>query len=219
MPLYPPGLRKGDADMLELYKNIKRLREEKGMSQDSLAKLTGYTDRSSIAKIEKGQVDLQQSKIELFARALGATSQELMGWADPDGETDREYLLFQNLFKRQGFQLGYYGNPGPAGPEGEPLFYTLLTADKTDYQISSQEYHSLTREIDSFVRFRLNDLADEEHKRKPVKKDSSKLTAFPAPDRSYLAVDAAHVRTDIPGIAFTGERLQQDEDITDSPDF
>lgn len=122
MPLYPPGLRKGDADMLELYKNIKRLREEKGMSQDSLAKLTGYTDRSSIAKIEKGQVDLQQSKIELFARALGATSQELMGWADPDGETDREYLLFQNLFKRQGFQLGYYGNPGPAGPEGEPLF-------------------------------------------------------------------------------------------------
>ncbi len=219
MPLYPPGLRKGDADMLELYKNIKRLREEKGMSQDSLAKLTGYTDRSSIAKIEKGQVDLQQSKIELFARALGATSQELMGWADPDGETDREYLLFQNLFKRQGFQLGYYGNPGPAGPEGEPLFYTLLTANKTDYQISSQEYHSLTREIDSFVRFRLNDLADEEHKRKPVKKESSKLTAFPAPDRSYLAVDAAHVRTDIPGSAFTEELLQQDEDIMDSPDF
>ena len=57
--------------MLELYKNIKRLREEKGLSQDALARLTGYTDRSSITKIEKGQVDLQQSKIELFAKALG----------------------------------------------------------------------------------------------------------------------------------------------------
>ncbi len=68
--------------MIELYKNIKRLREEKGMSQDTLAKLTGYTDRSSIAKIEKGLVDLQQSKISLFATALGTTSRELMGWDD-----------------------------------------------------------------------------------------------------------------------------------------
>lgn len=68
--------------MLELYKNIKRLREEKGLSQDALAKLTGYTDRSSITKIEKGQVDLQQSKIELFAKALGTSSRELVGWDD-----------------------------------------------------------------------------------------------------------------------------------------
>ncbi len=68
--------------MLELYKNIKRLREEKGLSQDALAKLTGYTDRSSITKIEKGQVDLQQSKIELFAKALGTSSHELVGWDD-----------------------------------------------------------------------------------------------------------------------------------------
>ena len=34
--------------MLELYRNIKMLREEKGMSQDELAKLCGYTSRSSI---------------------------------------------------------------------------------------------------------------------------------------------------------------------------
>lgn len=68
--------------MLELYKNIKRLREEKGLSQDALAKLTGYTDRSSITKIEKGQIDLQQSKIELFAKALGTTSRELVGWSN-----------------------------------------------------------------------------------------------------------------------------------------
>lgn len=68
--------------MLKLYRNIKILREEKGLSQDALAKLTGYTDRSSIAKIEKGQVDLQQSKIELFAKALGTTSRELVGWDD-----------------------------------------------------------------------------------------------------------------------------------------
>lgn len=69
--------------MIKLYQNIKNLREERGLSQDALAKLTGYTDRSSIAKIEKGQVDLQQSKIELFAKALGTTSYALMGWDEP----------------------------------------------------------------------------------------------------------------------------------------
>ena len=48
--------------MLELYKNIRRYRKELKLSQEELAKRTGYTDRSSIAKIEKGMVDLPQSK-------------------------------------------------------------------------------------------------------------------------------------------------------------
>lgn len=76
--------RKVGDTMLELYKNIKRLREELGLSQDALAKMTGYTDRSSIAKIEKGQVDLQQSKIELFANALSTTPASLMGWENSE---------------------------------------------------------------------------------------------------------------------------------------
>ena len=69
--------------MLNLYKNIKQLREELGMSQDELAEKTGYTSRSSIAKIEKGLVDLQQSKIISFANALGVTPSQLMGWDEP----------------------------------------------------------------------------------------------------------------------------------------
>ena len=68
--------------MLTLYKNIKKLREELGMSQDELAEKTGYTSRSSIAKIEKGLVDLQQSKIISFANALGVTPSQLMGCDD-----------------------------------------------------------------------------------------------------------------------------------------
>lgn len=70
--------------MLKLYSNIKKLREERGLSQEALAKLTGYSDRSSITKIEKGLVDLQQSKIELFAKALGTSVRELVGWDDED---------------------------------------------------------------------------------------------------------------------------------------
>lgn len=64
--------------MLKLYQNIKRLRKELGMSQDELAKKTGYSDRTSISKIESGNVDLSQSKIAAFASALGVTAGELM---------------------------------------------------------------------------------------------------------------------------------------------
>lgn len=66
--------------MIDLYKNIKQLRETQGMSQDDLAKLTGYTNRSSIAKIEKGEVDLPRSKIIAFAKALKTSPMSLMGW-------------------------------------------------------------------------------------------------------------------------------------------
>lgn len=57
---------------------IKKFRENLGMSQQELAKKTGYTSRSSIAKIEKGEVDLPLSKIALIAKALDTTPSILM---------------------------------------------------------------------------------------------------------------------------------------------
>lgn len=71
--------------MLKLYENIKRCRKEAGLTQEELARRIGYTDRSSIAKVEKGAVDLSQSKIKQFADALGTTPSHLMGWdAEPE---------------------------------------------------------------------------------------------------------------------------------------
>lgn len=69
--------------MLDLYKNIKERRLKLKMSQDTLAELTGYKDRSSIAKIEKGEVDISESKIRDFAKALKTSPRILMGWDDP----------------------------------------------------------------------------------------------------------------------------------------
>lgn len=66
--------------MLDLYKNIKKRRLALKMSQDTLAELAGYKDRSSISKIEKGDVDISESKIREFAKILQTTPQELMGW-------------------------------------------------------------------------------------------------------------------------------------------
>ena len=65
--------------MLDLYKNIKMRREELGMSQEQLAKKVGYTSRSTIARIERGDFDLSQSKIMEIAKALRISAGELMG--------------------------------------------------------------------------------------------------------------------------------------------
>lgn len=65
--------------MLQLYKNIKARRNELRMTQIDLAEKLGYADKSMISKIEKGLVDLPQSKILAFAEVLKVTPGELMG--------------------------------------------------------------------------------------------------------------------------------------------
>lgn len=69
--------------MMDLYKNIKMLRKARKMSQEDLADRAGYTDRSTIARIEKGEIDLSQSKIMTFAEIFGVTPMELMGELKP----------------------------------------------------------------------------------------------------------------------------------------
>lgn len=52
---------------------IKSLREQKKMSQTELAKMVGYKDKTAIAKVEAGKVDLPQSKVVAFSKALDTT--------------------------------------------------------------------------------------------------------------------------------------------------
>lgn len=76
---------------MNTFENIKKLREARGLSQTDLACKVGYKDRSSIAKIEAGDINLTQSKIAAFADALGVTPAELMGIADVRGNENGEY--------------------------------------------------------------------------------------------------------------------------------
>lgn len=65
--------------IMTLYERIRDLRIKAGMSQDELAHLMGYSDRSMITKIESGKVDISQKKIVAFAQALNTTTGYLMG--------------------------------------------------------------------------------------------------------------------------------------------
>ena len=76
------------------FENIKCLREKRGFSQEELATMVGYKDRSSIAKVEAGLVDLSQSKIAAFADALGVTPAQLMCIESTDGEPSPTKIRF-----------------------------------------------------------------------------------------------------------------------------
>ena len=78
--------------MNDIGKNIRRLREERGLTQEELAIRIGYQTRTAINKIELGMRDLPQSKIVLCAEALGVTPAVLMGWVEEDESVKNDVL-------------------------------------------------------------------------------------------------------------------------------
>lgn len=163
--------------MLALYKNIKARRLELKMSQDRLAELTGYKDRSSIAKIEKGEVDLAESKIREFAKALKITPQELMGWDDPDtdisiDETFERICEFYNILNPEGKAealkriselsqiLQYSANhKAVAIPMAIP-YDTLLAAARNDHADDPDETEKMQTDMNLLKRLKKKDDAN-----------------------------------------------------------
>lgn len=62
--------------------NIKKRRFELNLSQQELADLMGYRSRSTIAKIESGENDINQQKLRKFAQVLDTTVDALIGSAE-----------------------------------------------------------------------------------------------------------------------------------------
>lgn len=79
---------------MTLYDNIKKRRKELGLTQTELAERVGYADKSAIGHIEKGKIDLPQSKIVAIAKALQTTPGDLMGSTPEDKEID---MLFEKI--------------------------------------------------------------------------------------------------------------------------
>ena len=71
---------------MTIGERIKARRKELQMSQRELSARMGYSNHSTITRIEAGKVDLPQSRIAQFAQALGVTPSHLMGWDAPPKE-------------------------------------------------------------------------------------------------------------------------------------
>lgn len=67
---------------------IKLRRLELGWSLRELAKRMGYANQSTVARIEKGEIDIPQSKVVKFAEVMNTTVAFLMDWEQVQKNND-----------------------------------------------------------------------------------------------------------------------------------
>ena len=73
---------------MTIGERIKKLREIRGMTQEDLARAAGYTDRTSISKIESGKADPKQRSLVRLAAALNVRPSDLLA---TDNVTEEEF--------------------------------------------------------------------------------------------------------------------------------
>ena len=81
--------------MDNIGERIKKERERLGLSQAELGRLVGYSSRSTINKIEKGERDIPRDKVAKFAQVLDVNPAYLAGFTEadiPDG-LNKEYYI------------------------------------------------------------------------------------------------------------------------------
>lgn len=79
-------------------KNLKRLRLQKGMSQEELAHAMGFKNRSSINKIEVGKNDLPRSLVVRAAEVLGVSPLELFA---EDENKEQEFIILDDGYREE----------------------------------------------------------------------------------------------------------------------
>lgn len=135
-----------------IHKNIKARRKELKMTQSDLAEKLGYADKSMIAKIEAGLVDLPQSRIEAFAVALNTTKEALTGWTEGRARDSFSYCLEQQM-ALLGYTLIY-------SADGD----IILTHNGEEYEVTEQDVKELETRIALYIDFMLGDLAKKSRK-------------------------------------------------------
>lgn len=86
---------------MSIGQKIKQRRLELGWSQRDLAAKMGYNNNSTVARIEKGTVDIPQSRIVKFSEVLGVSIAYLMGWEeeieqDPVATAERHFEILMD---------------------------------------------------------------------------------------------------------------------------
>ena len=81
---------------MTVNEKIKKFRKAAGLTQDELAQRAGYKSHSTIAKIEKGELDPPATMIAKLAGALGVSGSDLLDpptiGADALSEEERRIL-------------------------------------------------------------------------------------------------------------------------------
>ncbi len=135
----------------EFGEKIRLRRIELGMTQDELAKITGYTSRSSINKIEMGLVNLPQSKIELIAKALMVNPTYLLGWESP--QSKHPTFDYANISPIQTQKIPMLGDIAC----GKPIFASEERESYVQAGMNIKADFCLTARGDSMIGARIHD--------------------------------------------------------------
>ena len=73
---------------MKIGERIKACRLEHGWSLQELTDRMGYANKSTIARIESGKIDIPQSKVVKFASVLNTSVAYLMGWESMQKKND-----------------------------------------------------------------------------------------------------------------------------------
>ena len=100
--------------MDNIGERIKKERERLGLSQAELGRLVGYSSRSTINKIEKGERDIPRDKVAKFAQVLDVNPAYLAGFTEkdiPDGLNKELFLNYVHDPKNPDFLAAIEGTP------------------------------------------------------------------------------------------------------------
>jgi transcriptional regulator with XRE-family HTH domain len=115
---------------MHIGERIKSRRIELNWSQRDLAYKMGYTNNSTIVKIEQGKVDVSQTKIVQFSKVLGVTIAYLMGWEEEQKKNDIQADIILRMRTDDKF----------------------MSAVESLYQLDSEKLESLTQMLNTLLK-------------------------------------------------------------------
>ena len=126
--------------------NIRRRRAELRMSQQELADAMGYKTRSTIAKIESGENDVSQKKLQRFAQVLDTTVEALIsGYMTPDAG-----LVYKTSDKIRNRNIAVILAGGKAGKNTQSIptqFINVKGKPILMYSVDAYQTHQSVDEI------------------------------------------------------------------------
>lgn len=96
---------------MTIGERIKRIRTERGLSQEDLAFKIGLTSRSGVCRLETSGDNITRKNIDKVARALNVHPSVLLGWDDADysvflQDDDNVSFLLESVPKKD--KAAYY---------------------------------------------------------------------------------------------------------------
>lgn len=136
--------------MSTIGEKIRARREELGLTQERLAEILGYKNKSSIAKIEAGAADVPRSKVDAFASALSLSPEVLMGWPADDERREPFAFFLEQQINLLGWAITY---------DPEDAYVILHEGRRAAYEITEDDVVQLERNARLYLAYLLQELA------------------------------------------------------------